>query len=289
MFQTQWQTLLRCSHRQISIRKIGGIPGKPFNGFRQPPFLSWKTVAVFTVMGASVAYSEVLFEQYCSFTHLDDTDPMLPVRLEYELKNLPLFQKLTNPRLSKNWIRLNTWENLDRNVLESKSGEPMVKDQSEYKLTSLTNKTLAKAGGILVQPAIFHNVANDETISIVHMGHRLCGYPFIIHGGMIATLLNETFKRNASLASSNASTLKDDFKVEDLSISYKRPAIAYQFFVVKTRRTEGDSGGKNSILLESVIESESGKILVESKAVLRNTGRASMLSCEKQASKWVLF
>lgn len=121
------------------------------------------------------------------------------------------------------------------------------------------------------------------------MGHRLCGYPFIIHGGMIATLLNETFKRNASLASSNASTLKDDFKVEDLSISYKRPAIANQFFVVKTRRTEGDSGGKNSIFLESVIESESGKILVESKAVLRNTGRASMLSCEKQASKWVLF
>ena len=111
-----------------------------------------------------------------------------------------------------------------------------------------------KPGGILIKPVIFHNIETDEGVHIVHAGYRLCGYPFIIHGGIIATLLNETFKRNASLSKYTTSNLKDDFKVENLTINYRRPTLANQFLIVKTKKKESPENDNRTIVLESVIE-----------------------------------
>lgn len=280
-------------HSLALIRKYGTrIDGNTASVLlRRPktPFLNLKLVAACMFAGATLAYSEVLFEKYSDWTHLREDDHMLPVKLEFEMKNLPVYQNLTNLKQQKCWIKLQSWENLDRNVLEGTSNEVMVKAQVEYSKPSLTNNTLAKPGGILLKPAIFHNIHSGQTVSIVHMGYKLCGYPFIIHGGIIATLLNETFKRNASLSTSTQSELKDDYKIESLSISYRRPTFANQFLIVRTEEVEGESEDKQLVFLKSVIESQTGQTLVESEAVLRNTGRASRRSLEAQARKLAWF
>lgn len=251
-------------------------------------FFSWKAALTFFAAGSYLAYTESLFEIYSDYTSTDTEGELLPIQLDFKLRSLPLYQSMMHSPASKNWVRLSSWENLDRNVFDGQDRNVKVTNQEEYKIPSLANHTLAKPGGILVKPLIFHNIETDETVTIVHMGYKLCGYPFIIHGGILATLLNETFKRNASLSNATTSSLKDDFKVESLSINYKRPLFANQFFIVKTKVDKSDKSAKE-IKLHSVIESEKGKVLVDSFATLKNTGRETKKANETQASKWAIF
>lgn len=103
--------------------------------------------------------------------------------------------------------------------------------------------------------------------------------------GIIATLLNETFKRNASLSKYTTSNLKDDFKVENLTINYRRPTLANQFLIVKTKKKESPENDNRTIVLESVIEDSKGKVLVKSEALLHDTGRATNRIKENEKSK----
>lgn len=248
----------------------------PQFGFIPPKkgFFNWKTMAFFFGYGCVLSYSEYLFEKYADFTEID-TDPMAQVKLEFFLRKMPLYETLSHAVLGQDWVKLSSWENLDRNVLDGKLENIVVRLQPEYQVEQLTNHTLASAGGIAVKPVIFHNTKTDETVTFVHLGYKLCGYPFIVHGGMIATLLNETFKRNASLSSSTLSSLKTDYKVETLNIDYKAPAFADQFFVVRTEVVDAPGHDKNVCFLKSTLLSQQGKVLVEAQAELRNTGRGS--------------
>ncbi|KAK6456935.1 HotDog domain-containing protein [Scheffersomyces xylosifermentans] len=270
--------------------------------FRKKPWISWKTTVIFFAFGSFLAYNETLFNTYEKFTTLDEKDShnndILPMQLEYKLKNLPIYQQLSHPKNADKWFKLQSWENLDHNVLdnstvytnEDERREKAVKVQNEYREPTLTTSTLAKPGGILIKPVIFHNIETNEGVTIVHAGFRLCGYPFIIHGGMIATLLNETFKRNASLTSETSSNLKDDFKVENLTINYKYPTFANQFLIVKTRKKESVENDKKTIRLVSVIEDTKGRTLVKSEALLHDTGRATNWIKEKEKNKsWIPF
>ncbi|CAI5759735.1 unnamed protein product [Candida verbasci] len=231
--------------------------------------------------GSYISYNEFLYDTYKEYT-VSDYSTSYSRQLEYKLKQLPIFQKLNHPNNTHQWYKLSSWENLDRNVLDNVAS---IKDEDGYKEPTLTNQTLRKPGGIFIKPVIFHNIETDEGVTILHVGYRLCGYPFIVHGGIIATLLNETFKRNASLSKFTSSNLKDDFRVENLTINYKFPTFANQFLIVKTRLKE-DSKDKKTILLESCIENAKGKLLVKSTALLHDTGRATnRINAEEQKKK----
>lgn len=256
---------------------------------RNKKYFSWKVSGLFFILGSYLAYNETLFNYYEELTDAGLNDELLLVKLEYQLKNLPIYQKLAHSQLNEKWIQLNSWENLDRNVLDNQEFKSKTKNQEEYKTPSLHTHTLAHPGGIFIKPVIFHNVETNEGVTIIHAGHRLCGYPFIIHGGILATILNETFKRNASLSHLTKSDLKDDFKVENLSISYKYPSFANQFLIVKTKQKEGTSCDGKTIILESIIESQDGKTLVKSEAELHDTGRGTQRARQKSLKKFLPF
>lgn len=279
------RTFVRHS-RKFSTRQAEEFPFQKLVRIK-PSFINWKSCGVFFLGGSYLAYSETLFEKYSEYTHVDENSDLLPIQLEHKLKSLPIYQKLAHSKDSVNWVKLNSWENLDRNILEHSEENPKVKGQEEYESPDFTNHTLARPGGILIKPVIFHNHVTDETVTIVHLGYKLCGYPFIVHGGIIATLLNESFKRCASLSAVTKSALKGDFMVNSLGISYKRPLFANQFFVVKTKVENSTEGEPFS--LKSIIENEKGKVVVESNASITETGRATKLACESQAIKWALF
>lgn len=241
------------------------------------PWINWKTCGVFFGLGCYLQYSEAIFEAYEIATAVPQ-DPLLPVQLTYKLKQLPMYQKLTHPSNSDNWTKYTSWENLEN--FESVM-EKLNLGLEEGKLTH----TLHKAGGIVIKPITFFNHSANEGVAFIHTGYRLCGYPFLVHGGMIATILNEQFKRNACLSELTSSPLKDDFMVKRLVINYKAPTVANQFLVVKTSTKE--SIDNKNIILKSVMENEKGKRLVTSEAILEDTGRASqrLAQSETQTSK----
>ena len=43
------------------------------------------------------------------------------MQLEYQLKNLPIYQQLAHPKNSHQWYKLLSWENLDRNILDNQT------------------------------------------------------------------------------------------------------------------------------------------------------------------------
>lgn len=274
-------------YRSYATRSHHDSPFDHLPKFQNRSWINWKTTVAFFLFGGYLSYNETLFNYYEKYTEIDEKDPkfnMLPMQLEYQLKNLPIYQQLAHPKNSHQWYKLLSWENLDRNILDNQT---QIKNQDEYREPTLTNQTLRKPGGILIKPVIFHNIETDEGVTIIHAGYRLCGYPFIVHGGIIATLLNETYKRNASLSKFTTSNLKDDFKVENLTINYKRPTFANQFLIVKTKMKESEKNDKRTIVLESVLEDAKGRVLVKSEALLHDTGRATnRIKDNEQAKLW---
>lgn len=243
---------------------------------------SLKICGLAFIGGCAISYNESVLELYSLYTSMKHSSVSL-VRLEYESKQIPIYQK----SLRNGLTRLRSWENLDRNVArDTRMPDTTNDDGRRSEQPSLTNTTLAKAGGIAVEPTLFHDNKKGSTITIVHVGDQLCGYPFLVHGGMIATILNESFKRNACL-NSDSNPLKDDFMVTFLSITYKAPSLANQFLVVNTRCLGQDSN--KSIISESSIETVDGKVLVLSKANVVETGRASNLNVQSKSRTWTLL
>lgn len=268
-------------------RRYYGVRGEfdsPFDYMpqRKKPFLSWKMTSLFIVFGSYLAYSEYLFDKYAEFTQIDESNELLPLQLQYKMKQMPIFEKLAHPRVDNEWKKYETWEDMDHNILENKNKS----EAQKSKEVSHLSENMSKPGGILIKPVVFHNPRTNEGVSIIHVGYKLCGYPFIVHGGIMATMLNETFKRNASLSNITQSNLKGDYKLENLTISYKYPTFANQFLIIKTHQIPMEGENNRYIKLKSTVESELGKKLVESTATLRDTGlmtskmkAGSLLAC----------
>lgn len=270
--------LLLKSKRSYSVRGEYDSPFDYLPKTRKKPFINWKLMGLFIGLGGYLSYSELLLDKYQEFTEIDDQNGLLPIQLSYKLKQLPIYQSLVYPKDGQTWTRLETWEDLNHNILDKqdfsskKKTDSSESTKSDDENESFVSHTLAKPGGFLIKPVIFHNPKTNEGVTIVHAGYRLCGYPFIIHGGILATILNETFKRNAALCNSTNSSYKGDFMVENLTINYKFPSFANQFLIVKTKKLPLENEDDKTVKLESVIESESGKTLVKATAILHDTG-----------------
>lgn len=242
---------------------------------------SWRLCTFSFTCGCLASYNEAVLELYSGYSSMKHKS-VDPVKLEFESKQLSIYQRSSRGGLEK----LRSWENLDRSIVkgnESSSSEELTLREKP----SLTNSTLAKAGGIAIEPTLFHDRASNSTVTIVHVGDKLCGYPFLVHGGMLATILNETFKRNASLSTHSKTKLKDDFMVSKLSISYKAPSLANQFLIVKTQSSK--SGSDSPFCSDASIETADGRVLVKSEAEVIETGRASKLLAQRKLGSWALY
>ncbi|WVR09733.1 hypothetical protein IAU60_006809 [Kwoniella sp. DSM 27419] len=95
---------------------------------------------------------------------------------------------------------------------------------------SLTAGSLRGPGMLAIAPILFAKQDESEAVAIVHLGRALCGHDGIIHGGLLATVLDETLGRNALL------NLPSRIGVTaNLNINYRSPCMADQFVVVRTK------------------------------------------------------
>ncbi len=65
---------------------------------------------------------------------------------------------------------------------------------------SLTASVLRGPSKLAVRPLIFAREDESEAVVILHLGRSLCGHDGIIHGGMIATIFDESLARNVGVA-----------------------------------------------------------------------------------------
>ncbi|KAF7978660.1 hypothetical protein HWV62_45182 [Athelia sp. TMB] len=114
--------------------------------------------------------------------------------------------------------------------------------------------------GKLALPALVR-VRRDESESLVlvHLGRDLCGHDGIVHGGMLAALLDEALGRTGVLSLPGGVGFTASMTVE-----YRSQTRADQFVAIRTTvaRKEG-----RKAWVEGVLEDLSGKALVEAKAL----------------------
>lgn len=113
---------------------------------------------------------------------------------------------------------------------------------AKVRATNLTAGTLAGTDKIPVAPYIWSEEGGKSLTSMFYLGANLTGHPGIVHGGILATLLDEGLARCCfpALPGKKAVTAH-------LSINYRKPAPAGSFFVLRATTTQVVDGRKATV------------------------------------------
>lgn len=142
----------------------------------------------------------------------------------------------------------------------------------EARAQRITTGPLAGSRGLGAYQHIFHNRATGEVVAVVYLGTGTIGWPGVVHGGAIATLLDEHSARAAlkDLAAGGGGGLL----TANLDIAYKRPTLASNFYVLRARAVpeEGlapEERGKRGrkVWVDATVETVDGKTCVECRSL----------------------
>lgn len=104
---------------------------------------------------------------------------------------------------------------------------------AQYRAQSLTGGTLTGSGKVPVPAYAWTESGGRSLVSVVFVGEKLCGHPGIVHGGFLATMLDE------GLARCCFGALPHNIGVTaNLNIDYRKPTPAGTFLVLRAETTK---------------------------------------------------
>ncbi|KLO09779.1 Thioesterase/thiol ester dehydrase-isomerase [Schizopora paradoxa] len=174
--------------------------------------------------------------------------------IEDRLQNLSLVRSLRHAPDATEWYET----------------RPYLKYPEAQRVNSLTAGALRGPGKLAVPPLL--RVKHDETesIAVLHFGRGLCGHDGIIHGGLIATVLDEGLGRLAIM------NVPEKLAVTaNLTVEYKAPTRADQFVVLRTKIVTLE-GRKAQV--EGRLEDLDGNLLATAKALFIQPKYAKLLN-----------
>ncbi|KAI9029756.1 HotDog domain-containing protein [Phycomyces nitens] len=145
---------------------------------------------------------------------------------------------------------------LDRDMFEIEAYGHL---KGSAKLHSLTASTLRGKGKLIVAPVIFYNKSMTQVTIVCHLGTELCGHDGIIHGGMLATLLDEVLACVAFPALPNNIGF-----TANLNIDYRKPVKSDQWVVLRGKLDRLDG---RKAFVEAWIEDLEGTKMTEAKSL----------------------
>jgi acyl-coenzyme A thioesterase PaaI-like protein len=99
----------------------------------------------------------------------------------------------------------------------------------------LTTGSLLGPGKIVVPPLAFRNDDGSSLSLIFYLGAAVCGYPGVVHGGLLATLLDE------ALASCSCAAFPERIAVTaKLKLYFQKRAPTQKMYLLKARVLKAD-------------------------------------------------
>ncbi|KAL3480175.1 HotDog domain-containing protein [Aspergillus californicus] len=144
------------------------------------------------------------------------------------------------------------------------ASRPYMKIPESIRGRNLTAGTLSNPEGIVVPPLVYCNKEASSLVSIVYLGPNVSGHPGIVHGGLLATLLDEGMGRCAF------QVLPNNIGVTaNLNIDYRRPAMAKNYFVLRAQvvKSEGRKAWVEAHIETLPEEGQEPEVLVEAKSL----------------------
>lgn len=213
---------------------------------------TFKIGLLFFIIGSSVSYNYSLYELGEKLIPLPDIESAeecnkYNMKLENQLQTLPTVLKYRN---DPNYIEYRGWNHLDT----TPSG------------LSSFHGSLLTPGGIAIPPISFHCQETGDDIVIVHVGRRLSGFPFIVHGGILGTIVDEVFKTNLIKEFPNLSF--DNIHTKELNLTYKFPTFVNQFIVIKSSIMKNENSDQLTYNVISNVSALCGRLLISADATL---------------------
>jgi hypothetical protein len=125
--------------------------------------------------------------------HPPPSDPTSPAfhgytsSLESEIQSLPFLRSLRTAPDADDWYET----------------RPYVNYPEERRVNNLTAGALRGPGKLTLPALVRARKDESESIVLVHVGRGLCGHDGIVHGGLLATLLDEILARTVRSVSMN--------------------------------------------------------------------------------------
>ncbi|EOA82064.1 uncharacterized protein SETTUDRAFT_141992 [Exserohilum turcica Et28A] len=115
------------------------------------------------------------------------------------------------------------------------ASRPHLKIPEQLRPQNLTGGTLLGEDKIAVPPLQFTTSDGSHYVSLQYLGSALCGHPGIVHGGLLATLLDEGLARCCFPVLPNKVAVTASLKID-----YKAPCMAGQIVVLHAETTKAE-------------------------------------------------
>ena len=154
---------------------------------------------------------------------------------------------------------------------------PHLKIPPTLRSHNFTGGTLFGDDKLPVPPLTFSTPDGSALVSIQYLGNALCGHPGIVHGGMLATLMDESLARCCFPALPHKVGV-----TASLTVNVRKPCKVDQFVVLKaeTTKVEGRKAWVKGRLETLPADGSEGEVLVESDALFVEPKHAAV-SLEK--------
>ncbi|KAI2469704.1 HotDog domain-containing protein [Annulohypoxylon bovei var. microspora] len=182
-----------------------------------------------------------------------DEDQYLAQEIRTRGSSLPLVQALSS---DPSWTSWDAYSGFSSSPTATRS--KMVQSR-------ITSGPLSGSRGLPFQ-RIFHHASSGEVVSVLYFGSGTGGWPGVVHGGALATLLDESLGRCAILRFPARTGV-----TARLELSYRRPTTTSGFYVIRARPMddERDTPEKRErkLWVEGTLETVDGRTCVEAKAL----------------------
>ncbi|KAF1911791.1 HotDog domain-containing protein [Ampelomyces quisqualis] len=156
------------------------------------------------------------------------------------------------------------------------ASRPHLKIPEKLRAQNLTGGTLLGGDKIAVPPLQFRTRDGSTFVSLQYLGPALCGHPGIVHGGLLATLLDEGLARCCFPALPNKVAVTASLKID-----YKAPCMAGQVVVLRaeTIKVEGRKAWVKGWLetLADETKGEKSVVLTEAEALFIEPRQAASM------------
>jgi 3'-phosphoadenosine 5'-phosphosulfate synthase len=162
---------------------------------------------------------------------------------------------------------------------EFRESRPHLKIPEAVRSHNLTGGTLSGPGKIVVPPYIWNEKEGKELVQIFYVGNNVSGHPGIVHGGLLATILDEGLARCCFPALPNQVGV-----TANLQINYKKPTKADQYLVLKatTTKVEGRKAFVEGHVETMPDDGEEPEILVSANALFIEPKHAAVSTTLQQ-------
>jgi 3'-phosphoadenosine 5'-phosphosulfate synthase len=162
-----------------------------------------------------------------------------------------------------------------RSKPEFTESRPHLKMPKSMRSQSLTGGTLIGPNRVVVPPFAWNEEGGKSLVSVSYLGRDLCGHPGIIHGGFLATMLDEGLARCCFAALPNKVAM-----TANLNINYRSPAPADTFVVLRaqTIKVEGRKAWVEGRIETLVGEGETPVVLADATALFIEPRQAASMA-----------